>query len=173
MDWLVMDRWSPYVAGAGIGVLSCLAFVFSNRPLGCSTSYATTCGILARLAGSRKAEEHPYIQQVGTRIDWQWMLLLGVVIGSALSALASGTAAVQWVPSRWASAFGDSASWRLVAAVAGGILMGFGARWAGGCTSGHGISGGLQLALSGWAAIMAFFAGGITTAMFLFHVLGS
>jgi uncharacterized membrane protein YedE/YeeE len=51
--------------------------------------------------------------------------------------------------------------------------MGFGARWAGGCTSGHGISGGLQLALSGWVAVMTFFASGIATAMLIFNVLGA
>jgi hypothetical protein len=42
--------------------------------------------------------------------------------------------------------------------------MGFGARWAGGCTSGHGISGTLQLAVSGWLAVVAFFASGGLTA---------
>jgi hypothetical protein len=42
--------------------------------------------------------------------------------------------------------------------------MGFGARWAGGCTSGHGISGTLQLAVSGWLAVAAFFASGGLTA---------
>jgi hypothetical protein len=46
-----------------------------------------------------------------------------------------------------------------------------GARWAGGCTSGHGISGTLQLAVSSWLAAAAFFAGGIITAIFLFRVL--
>jgi hypothetical protein len=46
-----------------------------------------------------------------------------------------------------------------------------GARWAGGCTSGHGISGTLQLAVSSWLAVMGFFAGGIVTAMVLFHVI--
>jgi len=53
----------------------------------------------------------------------------------------------------------------------GGIIMGFGARWAGGCTSGHGISGTLQLAVSSWLAAICFFAGGILTAMFIYKVL--
>jgi uncharacterized membrane protein YedE/YeeE len=47
-----------------------------------------------------------------------------------------------------------------VTAFCGGIILGFGARWAGGCTSGHGISGTLQLAVSGWLAVVAFFASG-------------
>jgi hypothetical protein len=48
--------------------------------------------------------------------------------------------------------------------------MGMGARWAGGCTSGHGISGTLQLAVSSWLATLSFFAGGIVTALLLYKV---
>jgi len=58
-------------------------------------------------------------------------------------------------------------------ALLGGLLMGFGARWAGGCTSGHGISGTLQLSIGSWLAVMCFFAGGIATAMVLFKVVGA
>jgi hypothetical protein len=47
--------------------------------------------------------------------------------------------------------------------------MGIGARWAGGCTSGHGISGTLQLAVSSWLAVLCFFAGGVATAMILYQ----
>lgn len=173
LEWLTMPRWSPYVVGAGIGVLTCIAFILSNRPLGCSTSYATTCGMLAKLVRGPKVEKHPYISHIGTAVDWQWMLVVGAVVGSALSALAAGTLGVAWVPDAWRRTFGDVTAVRLVVAVAGGILMGFGARWAGGCTSGHGISGSLQLAISGWVAAMAFFVGGIATAMLLFRVIGA
>ena len=43
-------------------------------------------------------------------------------------------------------------------------IMGFGARWAGGCTSGHGISGTMQMAVSSWVAAVCFFVGGIAVA---------
>jgi uncharacterized membrane protein YedE/YeeE len=59
---------------------------------------------------------------------------------------------------------------RLLTALIGGIFLGFGARWAGGCTSGHGISGTLQLAVSGWLAVCAFFAGGAAVAFLLYGV---
>jgi hypothetical protein len=49
--------------------------------------------------------------------------------------------------------------------------LGLGARWAGGCTSGHGISGTLQLAVSSWVAAGCFFAGGILTAKLIFKVI--
>jgi uncharacterized membrane protein YedE/YeeE len=54
----------------------------------------------------------------------------------------------------------------------GGVFLGFGARWAGGCTSGHGISGTMQLAVSSWISAICFFIGGILMAQFLFKVIG-
>lgn len=173
MEWLTLERWSPYVVGAAIGTLSCAAFVLSNKPLGCSTSFATSWGVVARLIKGQRATEHPYLKQVGLRVDWQWMLVAGVVLGSFLSAAASGTAGLTWAPARWAQSFGDHPAPRLAIALVGGLLMGWGARWAGGCTSGHGISGSLQLAVSGWVAVAAFFIAGIATAMVLFRVIGA
>jgi uncharacterized membrane protein YedE/YeeE len=74
------------------------------------------------------------------------------------------------VPSLWASAFGDSALLRVLVAVAGGIILGFGALFAGGCNSGHGISGTLKLAVSSWISAIFFFIGGIITAHLIFNV---
>ena len=56
-------------------------------------------------------------------------------------------------------------------ALVGGIIMGFGARWAGGCTSGHGISGTLQLVVSSWLAAICFFVSGIVTAMVIYKII--
>jgi uncharacterized protein len=56
-------------------------------------------------------------------------------------------------------------------AIAGGIILGFGSRFAGGCTSGHGISGTLQLAVSSWISAIFFFIGGIITAHIIFHII--
>jgi uncharacterized protein len=57
-----------------------------------------------------KAEQRPYYKKIKLKINWQWMLVVGVVIGSFLSAIISGDLQVGvWVPSLWASAFGDSA----------------------------------------------------------------
>jgi len=60
---------------------------------------------------------------------------------------------------------------RLVVGFAGGILLGFGGRWADGCTSGHGISGTMQLAVSSWISAICFFIGGILMAQLLFKVI--
>ncbi|MFO7946121.1 MAG: YeeE/YedE thiosulfate transporter family protein, partial [Armatimonadota bacterium] len=94
-------------------------------------------------------------------------------IGGLISAALAGTFPFGWVPTNWAHAFGDAVSVRLVVAFVGGILMGIGSRWAGGCTSGHGISGTLQLVVTSWIAVLCFFVGGIASAMLLFRVIGA
>ena len=168
MEWLMAERWSPYVTGVGIGILVCLAFLLSDKPIGCSTAFARTSGMIERLFRGRRVLERPYFQSFRPEVDWEWMLVIGITIGSFLSAFLSGRLQVRWVPESWAAVFGSSVPSRLVVALAGGILMGFGSRWAGGCTSGHGISGTLQLAVSSWLATVCFFIGGVVTA-FLIH----
>ncbi len=171
MTWLTLERWSPYAAGIGIGVVCWLAFVLLDKPLGCSTAFARTSGMLERLVRGAKTLERPYYQKFAPVVDWEWMLVLGVVIGAFLSALLSGDFSLQWTSAGWEAAFGETPLARWAVAMVGGIIMGIGARWAGGCTSGHGISGSLQLAVSGWLAVTCFFAGGIATAMLIFRVL--
>ena len=172
MDWLTLERWSPYVVGVCIGVLSWFAFVLSDKPIGCSTAYARTSGMLERFVRGKKVLEKPYYQKFAPVVDWEWMLVVGVVIGAFISAQLSGAFQLLWVPSTWAAAFGTNPVFRWLVALIGGFFMGFGARWAGGCTSGHGISGTLQLAVSSWLAAICFFIGGIAAAMFIFHVIG-
>jgi len=173
MEWLMLTEWSPYVSGIGIGLLACLTFLLSDRPLACSTAYAGTSGMIERLFRGRHVLEKPYFAKFAPVIDWQWMLVVGIIVGSFLSAKMSGDFGFQWVPERWACTFGSAGVPRTLVAVFGGILLGFGARWAGGCTSGHGISGTLQLALSSWAAVACFFIGGVAAAMLIFRVLGA
>ncbi len=72
---------------------------------------------------------------------------------------------------KWSETFGHTPVLRWMVALLGGLILGLGARWAGGCTSGHGISGTLQLAVSSWLAVLSFFIGGIATALFIYHLL--
>ena len=172
MTWLAMDHWSPYAVGAGIGVLSWLTFLLSDKPIGCSTAFARTSGMTERLFRGPKALERPYYKEFPPVVDWEWMLVVGIILGAFASAKLSGRFSLTWVPSHWASTFGPGALVRVAVALVGGILLGFGARWAGGCTSGHGISGTLQLAVSSWVAAVCFFIGGIAAAFLIFRVIG-
>lgn len=170
MSFLRDPLWSPYVVGVGIGLINILAFLLSNKPLGCSTSFSRTSGMIENIATGGKASEKPYYQKIVLKIEWQWMLVIGIFIGALLSAVLSGTFKLSWTPGLWIHYFGETPVVRVLVALAGGILMGLGARWAGGCTSGHGISGTAQLAVSGWIAAVCFFAGGILTAILIFNV---
>jgi len=100
------------------------------------------------------------------------MIIPGIIIGAFISAFISGQFHVFWVPSVWGATFGYNLLLRIAVALAGGILLGFGSRWAGGCTSGHGINGSIQLSLASIITACCFFAGGITTALVLFRVIG-
>jgi len=172
MNWLTQVRWSPYAVGIGIGILSWFTFLISKKPIGCSTAFARTSGMFERLFRGNRVKEKPYYREFPPVVDWEWMLVLGIIIGSLLSSLLSGDFQWLWVPSRWVTAFGSGPILRLLVALMGGILMGFGARWAGGCTSGHGISGTLQLAVSSWIAAICFFIGGIAAAFLIYRVIG-
>ncbi len=170
MEWIFLKQWSPYAVGVGIGVLICLSFLLSDRPIGCSTAYARTSGMIERLFRGAVVEEKPYYKQFPLVIDWEWMLVAGAVIGGFLSAVLSGDFRMEWAPAKWMETFGSAPLLRWFWAVIGGILVGFGARWAGGCTSGHGISGTAQMAVSSWMAVVCFFIGGIASAMLIFRV---
>jgi uncharacterized membrane protein YedE/YeeE len=169
MEWLTMKQWSPYVAGVGIGILSCLTFLLSDKPIGCSTAFSRTSGMIEKLFRGGIVAEKAYYKRFAPSIEWEWMLVVGIFIGAFLSAKLSSQFQPMWVPLKWASTFGNSSTARWAVALIGGTIMGMGARWAGGCTSGHGISGTLQLAVSSWIAVICFFIGGVATAMFIFN----
>ena len=171
MEFLMEARWSPYVVGAGIGILSWFTFLISNKPIACSTTFAKSSGMIEKLFRGDQVAQKPYYEKIKLNIDWQYMLVIGIVLGSFLSANLSGSFRLQWVPSLWADAYGSGPLLRIAAAVIGGIFLGFGARWADGCTSGHGISGTMQLTLSSWISAISFFIGGIMAAHLLFRIL--
>ncbi|PKL58744.1 MAG: hypothetical protein CVV34_01080 [Methanomicrobiales archaeon HGW-Methanomicrobiales-5] len=173
IDFLTQPMWSPYVAGAGIGVLSCLAFLLSDRPIGCSTAFVQARGILSRMINREKTEKKEYYRMIIPQVDWAFMIIPGIVIGAFISSILSGQFHMVWVPAMWGNAFGYDPVPRMIVALAGGILLGLGSRWAGGCTSGHGINGSLQLSLASIITACCFFAGGIVTALLTYHFMGA
>ena len=171
MEFLTEVRWSPYLVGAGIGMLSWATFLISKQPLACSTTFAKLIGMIEMGFTGKKAELKPYYQKLKLVVDWQMMLVLGIIIGALFSALLSGDFRWQWIPSAWENSFGGDPLLRILVALAGGVILGFGARWANGCTSGHGISGTLQLAVSSWISAVCFFIGGILAANLIFRFI--
>lgn len=173
IEWLQMELWSPYTVGIAMGILSWLTFLFSNQAVSCSTGLSNTSGMIEKIFRGTKVTAKEYYQKYPPVADWKWTFLIGVLIGAFLSALLSGSFDVKWVPQLWEQVFGASVLPRMITAFVGGILMGFGSRWVNGCTSGHGISGTLQLAVSSWVSVICFFIGGIACALLIYRVIGA
>ena len=175
MEWLGQNEWSPYIVGIGIGILSWLTFLLSDKYIGCSTTFARASGMIEGLFRGDKVKERPYFQKYAPIVDWGWMLVIGIVIGAFISARLSGYFHVRYVPDEISGELDKTIvtvpSARWIVAFIGGIFIGIGSRWANGCTSGHGISGTLQLAVSSWLAAISFFTGGIITAMLIFRLI--
>lgn len=96
------------------------------------------------------------------------MLVLGVPIGAFIAAVRNREFRLRLVPDRWQRRFGPSPALRAAGAFIGGFLIIYGARLAGGCPSGHGLSGMSQMAISAFIVVAGFFAGGIPLALLLY-----
>ena len=152
MNWLRARSWPPYAAGAAIGILSWISFLALDHPLGITTGVTRW---VALIEGPR-ADTVPYLKKLLPAVNFEFLLVAGVLIGAWLSARLSGDRDPA-----------PAASRRRWIALAGGFLLMFGARLANGCTSGHGISGCLQLAASGWLFFAVVFAVGVPVAFLL------
>ncbi len=162
--------WSPYVVGAGIGMLSWLTFYFSDKPIGASSFYAHIAGFLGKLIAPRHTQSLAYFKDKPPRVSWGFVFVVATIVGGAIAALTGGEFANEWLPPMWEGRFGASIALRAAIGFGGGLLMAFGARLAGGCTSGHGISGTMQLNPASWIAVICLFIGGIAVAIPLFSL---
>ena len=106
--------------------------------------------VASLIFGSDAAAHNPYWAPMPFSWDYGVLFLVGLMAGALVSALLAGTFRVEAVPDFWRARFGGSVVKRFAAAFLGGAVLMFGARMAGGCTSGHGLSGTMQLALSSW-----------------------
>lgn len=153
---------------AGIGVLSWLTFHFSDKPVGASSFYAHVSGLIGKLIAKGHTESLAHFKAKPPRVGWGFVFVLATIVGGAIAALSGGEFANEWLPPMWEARFGDSIALRAEIGFGGGLLMAFGARLAGGCTSGHGISGTMQLNPGSWITVICLFIGGIAVAIPLF-----
>ena len=161
---LAKGQWSPYLAGALSGGVIVLSVWFVGKYAGASTSFVRSAGMLEKMFGAERVAQMEYFVKESPIIEWQWMFVVGILIGAFIAAMTSGTFKIQKVPSMWQEKFGDAIPKRAIVAFAGGVIAMFGARLADGCPSGHGLSGSMQLAVSGFIALICFFVAGIVMA---------
>lgn len=151
--------WSPYLVGVGIGMLSWAAFAIARDPLGVTGPLSRAAApVAAFLFGPEAVENNAYWHEQPFAWNYGVLFLVGLMVGAFVSSLLAGTFRIEIVPQFWRARFGGSAVKRFLGAFVGGAGLMYGARLAGGCTSGHGISGTLQLAVSSWVFLVVVFA---------------
>ncbi len=174
---LLSQPWPWYVSGPLIGLTVPALLLFGGKRFGVSSSLRHACAALLP-AGRSDYFRYPWKQLGG----WNLMFVGGMVVGGWMAAtlLTSSDAVVQisaatvtdlaalgvthgpgLVPEeifRWSS-LATPAGFLII--VVGGFFVGFGSRYADGCTSGHGITGLATFQLSSLIAVLGFFAGGL------------
>lgn len=181
---LIQQPWPWYVAGPLIALVMALLLLFGRR-FGVSSNFETLCAI----GGAGKVSDY-------FKIDWKkniWSLVFvaGAIIGGFIGGnllmpnqevdIADDTVVVlesygfvepgkEFLPSEVFSA--EEITWKgWLMLILGGFLVGFGSRYAGGCTSGHAISGLSNLQLPSLIAVIGFFIGGLTVTWLIFPIL--
>ena len=143
-----------YIAGPCIA--ACMALLLlSGKRLGVSSNFQSLCS----LAGAGRVADFFKID-VKSRW-WNLTVLAGIVLGGFVAVVLNpelGDLQPEWLIGR--AAWGSVVSWAWL--LIGGFLIGFGTRWADGCTSGHAISGLSSLQLPSLIAVIGFFIGGLT-----------
>ena len=155
--------WSPYVAGVSLGLTLLATFYLAGRGLVGSGAIALTTAVgsyavVPEFISKLKYFEQ-YISPATPWLNWNLFLLGGVFLGAVAGALISGNFKI--LLDRGKSM---SVSTRLITSLVGGITLGFASRLARGCTSGVVLTGGAQLALSGWIFAISMFAAGFIVA---------
>lgn len=144
---ILVERWPWWVGGLAIGAFVLLLLWLDNKLLGVSTGYSELCAL----------PKDPSLQR-----SWRPRFLLGIVLGGAASALLAGQSPT-WAAGAFDELIGASLLVKVPVLVTAGVLIGYGSRLAGGCTSGHGIVGTALGARASWIATALFMVGGFVT----------
>lgn len=178
--------WPWWVAGPLIGLIVPALLLFGGKSFGISSSLRHLCA--ATIPGRIGYFRYDWKRQGLWNLVFVAGLVLGGVLAATVLAAPSPEIAVAEATRADLAALGLSdrvglapdelISWSalatpagLVVMVAGGFLLGFGARWAGGCTSGHAITGLADLQLPSLVAVLGFFAGGLLVTWVLLPLL--
>jgi len=159
--------WNPYAAGIGLGLVLLLSFIVTGRGLGASGAMKRVQAAVVHKIDPTYAEQNPNIgsyfgPERGPLDAWIVFLAIGVVLGGFAGALSAGRIRIETIHG---PSFNRESRWIL--AVLGGVISGFAAQMARGCTSGQALTGGAQLALGSWVFMFAVFGGAYALAWFV------
>ena len=155
---------NPYMAGLILGVVIFLSFFLTGNGLGASGGMQRFLVFLEDLVIPEHVDSIPYIAKLAggdtNPLDsWLTVLALGTIIGGAISSKINKRFILETIKGPQMTVRG-----RLYFAAVGGIITGFGARFARGCASGQGLSGGTTHSVGAWAFLVAFFIAGYLVA---------
>jgi uncharacterized membrane protein YfcA/uncharacterized membrane protein YedE/YeeE len=153
---LFVDRWPFWAGGLAIGAFVLLLLWTDNKLLGISTG----CSELCAIAKDRSV-----------RSSWRLRLLAGVVLGGGVAGLLAGRRP-SFALGSFDALFGSQPLVKVPVLLGAGLLIGYGARLAGGCTSGHGIVGTALGAKSSLVATSLFMVGGFLTTFVVWSIAG-
>lgn len=150
---------NPYLAGTLLGIVLFLAFFLTGNGLGASGGLSRVAVAIEDQLVPDHVDRTPYLLKLAggekNPLDhWMIFLTIGTITGGFLSGLVNRRVKIQTGKGPRVT---NGQRWLL--ALIGGILMGYGARFARGCTSGMALSGGSVLAVGSWAFMMAVFGG--------------
>ena len=159
------ERYSnPYLIGVILGLILLFSFYTMGRGVGSSASFSRIAAASVQLVAPDHAKANIYFAKYmrsGRAPLMAWLVFLGAALGGLFSAFSANR--IKGEVARGPS-IGVAA--RLWLALAGGVLSGFAARLARGCTSGQALTGASELAFGSWIFMLCIFAGAYAMAYF-------
>ena len=162
MDKNKSKKW--IISGIALAILNVIVFSsgLTNRPIGASTSFPYLGDLITGLTNN------DYFNKIKTPGNWELIFLGGAFLSGLLISLIRKDFNLTLIHENWSKRKGDSKANRVIWAFVGGFILVFGARMAGGCTSGHILSGGMQIAFSSLAFAGFVFIGLLVTGKFFY-----
>lgn len=173
-----IQEWGWLKAGLIVSGLSMVSYYLFESlkirkyPFGITGGFASLAEKFSRLFGS--VSDQPYFQKIAAKPDSviEVFLLIGLVIGGYLAAKLSTSYSPEKIPATWIKFQGPSVLKRLLFVLAGGLMLGFGAALAAGCTTGNILQGWAHLSMGSLVAGLSFFIGGMLAVRLLLRRKG-
>lgn len=178
-----------FKGGIVLGLVFLFA-VFLVKPIGVSTQFVILDGIIWNIFSDDLIQETAdsktgyssknaylnksggeYAKNVANPLNYSFIFVLSIILGAFLSAKSKGPSPTKLdrvAPEVWRNKFGEQGFKRYLASFIGGVLVLFGARLAGGCTSGHMMSGMMQTSISGYIFALGAFLAAVPIAVIMF-----